>query len=195
MDFFQKELARVWENREQADLLLELMQSNFQLTIDKINDYWDRWLGKMEPERFEQHTKRGHRDATLQPSQVTKMATKLLIRLISVIGILVVLGGLDRFLFSQRISAADPKALYSDMKSIIAQVQMQSVGTDATGTALTTRFGPYRVVLATDHLVILYTTSLTSSAYLAFQRIGNSSAWVVGWLRGAQFSQIGTFRF
>lgn len=53
MDFFQKELARVWENREQADLLLELMQSNFQLTIDKINDYWDRWLRKMQPERFE----------------------------------------------------------------------------------------------------------------------------------------------
>jgi len=53
MDFFQEELARVWENREQADLLLDLMQSNFQLTIDKINDYWDRWLGKMEPERFE----------------------------------------------------------------------------------------------------------------------------------------------
>lgn len=123
------------------------------------------------------------------------MAMKLLIGLISVIGILVVLGGLDRFFFSQRISATDPKALYSDMKSIIAQVQMQSDGTDATVTALTTRFGPYRVVLATDHLVILYTTSLTSSAYLAFQRIGNSSAWVVGWLRGAQFSQIGTFRF
>jgi len=62
-------------------------------------------------------------------------------------------------------------------------------------TADAAEFGSYRVVLATDNLVILYTASFTSSAYLAFIRIGNSNAWAVGWLRGARFSQIGTFRF
>jgi len=123
------------------------------------------------------------------------MAKRLLIGLISIVGILIMLGGLDRYIFSKRIAAVDPKALYYNVKSVIAQAQMQSVGAAPSGTAAAAEFGSYRVVLATDHLVILYTASLTSSAYLAFNRIGNSNAWAVGWLRGAHFSQVGTFRF
>jgi len=129
------------------------------------------------------------------PFQMKKIANSLLVGLISIVGILIMLGGLDRYIFSERISAVDPKALYYNVKSVIAQAHIESVGTAAPGNADAAEFGAYRVVFATDHLVILYTASFTSSAYLAFNRIGNSNAWAVGWLRGARFSQIGTFRF
>jgi len=82
------------------------------------------------------------------------MANRLLVGLISIIGILIMLGGLDRYIFSKRISAVDPKALYYNVKSVIAQAQMQSVGTVLSGNADAAEFGSYRVVLATDHLVI-----------------------------------------
>jgi hypothetical protein len=53
----------------------------------------------------------------------------------------------------------------------------------------------YRVVLANDRLILFYTHSFTSSAYLSFFRSGPDEAWEVGWLRGGTSSHVGTFRF
>jgi hypothetical protein len=53
------------------------------------------------------------------------------------------LAGLDRYFFSKRISAVDPKALYYNVKSVIAQAQMQSVGAAPFGTAAAAEFGSY----------------------------------------------------
>ena len=75
------------------------------------------------------------------------MAKRLLIGLISIVGILIMLGGLDRYIFSKRNAAVDPKALYYNVKSVIAQAQMQSVGAATSGIADAREFGAYQVVL------------------------------------------------
>jgi hypothetical protein len=119
----------------------------------------------------------------------------LLIGLMSLVVIVIILAGLDRYLFRTRISAVDPKGLYWHIKSLAEQSDLRSDHTAVSRSISSAELGSFQVVSATEYIVILYTHSFTSSAYLIFSRIGSSNAWAVGWLRGTRFSQTGTFRF
>jgi hypothetical protein len=45
LDFFQRELSRVRKNRPQADLLLELIQCNFEPSRTKMMPMWHEVMG------------------------------------------------------------------------------------------------------------------------------------------------------
>lgn len=105
-------------------------------------------------------------------------------------------GGLDRYLFARRIARTDPKHFYHDVQILVRRAQppaSQPVAGSNVSSQLQTE--SFKLVLATDRLVVFYTRSFTASAYLAFSRPGADDTWQVGWLRDGIFSQIGTFRF
>jgi len=110
--------------------------------------------------------------------------------------LLLSLGGLDRYLFARRLAGMDPKYFYHDVQTLVRRVQPPGSQIVAASYILTQpQTESYKVVLATDRLIVFYTHSFTSSAYLAFFRPGADDTWQVGWLRGGTISQIGTFTF
>jgi hypothetical protein len=106
------------------------------------------------------------------------------------------LGGIDRYLFARRLARMDPKYFYHDVQTLVRRVQPPE--TQSSGSSHVLRqpqTESYKVVVATDRLIVFYTRSFTSSAYLTFSRPGADDTWRVGWLRGGTFSQVGTFTF
>jgi hypothetical protein len=102
---------------------------------------------------------------------------------------------LDRYLFVRRITHIDPKMIFHQVKALAAARDEQERQAAITSAAAAPELSSYRVTLVADHIVVLHTHSLTTDAYLVFHQLGDSNAWVIGWIRRGRYWQIGTFRF
>ena len=101
----------------------------------------------------------------------------------------------DRYLFIRRITHIDPKMLYHAVKPLTAVRGEQEREAAINAAAGAPALSSYRVTLVADHTVVLHTHCLTTDAYLVFHQLGDTNAWVLGWIRRGRYWQIGTVRF
>jgi hypothetical protein len=102
---------------------------------------------------------------------------------------------LDRYLFVRRITHIDPKTIYHQIQALTAARGERERTAAIASAEASPELRSYRIALVADHIVVLHTHSLATDAYLTFHQLGDSNAWVLGWLRHGRYWQIGTDRF
>ena len=121
--------------------------------------------------------------------------TSLSVTILAALLLAVAAVALDRYLFVRRITRIDPKTIFHQVKALAVAKGEQERETAITSAAAAPELSSYRITLVADHIVVLHTHSLTTDAYLVFHQLGDTNAWVLGWIRRGRYWQIGTFRF
>ena len=99
----------------------------------------------------------------------------------------------SHYLFLRRISHTDLK-VFGNVLRTLTTAKTESQRTAAIKQLSTApELHHYRVTLVADHVLLFYTGSLVSHAYLAAYRNGTGDEWAVGWLRGRQWSRQWTY--
>ena len=129
-------------------------------------------------------------------AESARMSKKLFfVTIVGTLLLIVATVAVDRYLFIRRITHIDPKMLYHAVKPLVTAKGEQEREAAITSAAAAPALGSYRVTLVADHMVVLHTHCLTTDAYLVFHQVGDSDAWVVGWIRRGRYWPICTFHF
>ena len=107
--------------------------------------------------------------------------------------ILVAVMGVDHYLLLGRLSNTDLKGFHHAIHTLAsAKTESQRVAAIRQVCA-EPEMRHYEVALVGDNAIMFRTRSFFSDAYIVAHRIGSGETWALGWLRGKDFSRVGTY--